>query len=97
MSPEEFHALNRQVTAESRAMLERTVNDLGVGEVRTEILRGGPGPAVCDFAEQVAANVIIAGTHGRGGFKRALLGSVSDYIVRNAPCSVLVTNSQAAD
>src|SRR5215831_12802014 len=97
MSPEQFDALNRQLTAESRAILEQTVKDLGAGEVRTEILRGGPGPAVCDFAEKESASVIIAGTHGRGGFKRALLGSVSDYIVRNAPCSVLVTNSQAAD
>jgi nucleotide-binding universal stress UspA family protein len=97
MSPEEFDALNRQVTAESRAILDETVKALGLGEVRTEILRGGPGPAVCAFAEEVSASVIIVGTHGRGGFKRALLGSVSDYIARNAPCSVLVTNSQATD
>ena len=97
MSPDEFDALSRQAAAESRSILDGTVNALGLGDVRTEILRGGPGPAVCDFAEQVSADVIIAGTHGRGGFKRALLGSVSDYVVRNAPCSVLVTNSQAAD
>jgi nucleotide-binding universal stress UspA family protein len=97
MSPEEFEALNRQASAESREILDETVTKLDLGDLRTEILRGGPGPAVCDFAEQVSATVIIAGTHGRGGFKRALLGSVSDYIVRNAPCSVLVTNAQAAD
>jgi nucleotide-binding universal stress UspA family protein len=97
MSPEEFDALNRQASAESREILDATVTKLDRGDLRTEILRGGPGPAVCDFAEQVSATVIIAGTHGRGGFKRALLGSVSDYIVRNAPCSVLVTNPQAAE
>jgi nucleotide-binding universal stress UspA family protein len=97
MSPEEFDALSRQAAAESHTILDEAVNELGLGAVRTEVLRGGPGPAVCDFAEQVSADVIIAGTHGRGGFKRALLGSVSDYIVRNAPCSVLVTNSNAAD
>jgi nucleotide-binding universal stress UspA family protein len=95
MSPEEFDSLNRQATTESRAILEQTVKDLGLHDVRTEILRGGPGPAVCDFAEQVSASVIVAGTHGRGGFKRALLGSVSDHIVRHAPCSVLVTGADA--
>jgi nucleotide-binding universal stress UspA family protein len=98
MSPQEFEALSRQAAAESRTILDDTVKDLGLGDdARTEILRGGAGPAVCDFAEQVSADVIIAGTHGRGGFKRALLGSVSDHIVRNAPCSVLVTNAHAAD
>jgi nucleotide-binding universal stress UspA family protein len=97
MTPEEFEALNREASSESRTILEQTVKDLGLGDVRTEILRGSPGPAVCDFAAQVAAGVIIAGTHGRGGFKRALLGSVSDHIVRHAPCPVLVTNSAATD
>ena len=97
MSPQEFEALSRQAASESRGILDHAVKDLGLGDVRAEILRGSPGPAVCDFAEQVSADVIIAGTHGRGGFKRALLGSVSDHIVRNAPCSVLVTNSHAAD
>jgi len=31
------------------------------------------------------------GSRGRGGVKRALLGSVSDYVTRNAPCSVVIT------
>jgi nucleotide-binding universal stress UspA family protein len=97
MTPEEFEALNRETTSESRAILEQTVKDLNVGAARTEILRGSPGPAVCDFAAEVSADVIVAGSHGRGGFKRALLGSVSDHIVRHAPCSVLVTSSAAAE
>ena len=97
MSPEEYDALNREVADESRDIVEHAVKELRRGDVRTEILRGGAGPAVCDFAEQVSANVIVVGSSGRGGFKRALLGSVSDHIVRHAPCSVLVTNAEAAD
>jgi len=97
MTPEEYDALNRETVSESRAILEQTVKALELGDVRTEILRGSPGPAVCDFAAEVSADVIIAGTHGRGGFKRALLGSVSDHIVRQAPCSVLVTSSAATE
>ena len=49
------------------------------------------------FATEVGAAAIVLGTRGRGGFKRALLGSVSDYVVRNAPCSVLVTGESVSD
>ena len=80
----------------ARAAIRQLATSLGLGEIRTEILHGSPGPAVCDFAAEVSARLIVLGTRGRGGFKRALLGSVSDYVVRNAPCSVLVTGESAA-
>jgi nucleotide-binding universal stress UspA family protein len=38
-------------------------------------------------AEQ--ADLVVIGTHGRGGIDRALLGSVADRVVRSAPCPVL--------
>lgn len=41
----------------------------------------------------VGTDAIVIGTRGRGGIKRALLGSVSDYVVRNAPCPVVVTTA----
>ncbi len=61
-----------------------------------KLLRGEPGPTICDYAAEVGAAVILIGSRGRGGFKRALLGSVSDHVVRNAPCPVVVT-SQPGD
>jgi len=36
----------------------------------------------------------VVGSRGRGGLKRAVLGSVSDHLVRNAPCTVVVTGEQ---
>jgi len=97
MTQQEFDALNRQLAAESRSSLQHTLAALGLEGGHSEVLRGGAGPAICAFAEQVDAKVIVLGSHGRGGFKRALLGSVSDYVVRHAPCSVLVTNAKAAE
>jgi nucleotide-binding universal stress UspA family protein len=41
----------------------------------------------------LGARAVVLGTRGRGGIARALLGSVSDYVVRNAPCPVVVTGS----
>jgi nucleotide-binding universal stress UspA family protein len=37
-----------------------------------------------------AADLIVVGTHGRGRVGRLVLGSVSDHVVRHAPCPVLI-------
>lgn len=55
------------------------------------VVAGDPGPAICQLATELSARAIVLGTRGRGGLKRAFLGSVSDHVVRNAPCSVVVT------
>ncbi len=66
----------------------------GVATVETLAAEGGdPGRALCDLAAERGATVIVAGSRGRGGLKRAVLGSVSDHLVRNAPCPVLVSGA----
>jgi len=45
------------------------------------------------LAEQLPARALVMGSRGRGGLKRALLGSVSDYVVRNSPCPVVITGA----
>jgi nucleotide-binding universal stress UspA family protein len=41
-------------------------------------------------AKQIDASVVVMATHGYRGFKRALLGSVTEWFVRRSPCPVLV-------
>ena len=93
-TPEEYERLNAVRRAEGADAVARLATSLG-GSVRTEVLTGDAGGVVCDFAKEVGAHVIVLGTRGRGGIKRAFLGSVSDYVVRNAPCPVLVTSENA--
>jgi nucleotide-binding universal stress UspA family protein len=45
---------------------------------------------VLRVAEDIDAGLIVMGTRGRGGVRRALMGSVCDSVVRHAPCPVLV-------
>jgi nucleotide-binding universal stress UspA family protein len=80
------HESARQVVAEAEARL-------GLSAVEVRVLGGDPASAVCALALEVGARAIVLGTRGRGGLKRALLGSVSDYVVRNAPCTVVVTRA----
>lgn len=48
-------------------------------------------PTVCilETADRVSADVIVAGTHGRSGFDRLVLGSVAEKVLRKASCPVL--------
>jgi nucleotide-binding universal stress UspA family protein len=71
-------------------VLDETCRQLGLGGAETVVVDGDPGPALCDLAASSGAGVMVIGTRGRGGLRRAVLGSVSDHVVRNAPCPVVV-------
>jgi nucleotide-binding universal stress UspA family protein len=55
---------------------------------------GEAGEVICWGAEDQACNLIIMGTHGRGGVKRALLGSIAEHVLRNARCPVMTVREQ---
>jgi nucleotide-binding universal stress UspA family protein len=98
MTDDEVAAQHDLATVQAEAALTATVRALvaaGVADADTErrLLDGQPGPALCGLATELEADAIVIGSRGRGGLKRALLGSVSDYVVRNAGCPVLVTRS----
>lgn len=82
--------------AQATAVLADTVELLapqtaGV-RVETAILSGDAGDEICRAAEVQGVSGIVLGTRGQGGLRRALLGSVSDRVVRNAPCPVVTVN-----
>jgi nucleotide-binding universal stress UspA family protein len=93
MSPGEYDTLERERVEEAQTVLRDVATALSLPDAETHVLRGDAGAALCDYATEIAARVIVIGTRGRGGLKRAFLGSVSDYVVRNAPCPVVVTGA----
>ena len=46
--------------------------------------------AIVHLADEIGAGLIVMGSRGLGGFRRALMGSVSDSVVRHAHCPVMV-------
>ena len=96
MTHEEVEASHRETRAEGRAAVEATAEalrklDSVTSPLQTRVIEGDPGRALCQLAADVGASALIIGSRGRGGLKRAFLGSVSDYVVRNAPCPVIVS------
>jgi len=53
-----------------------------------------PDAEIMRLAEELDAGLVIVGSHGFDPFKRILLGSVSDSVVRHALCSVLVVRGE---
>ncbi len=60
-------------------------------------LVGIPEHSIVSFAKQSGADLIVLGTHGYHGFMKFMLGSVADYVMRHAPCDVLVARDGRAD
>lgn len=78
--PEEWFDIIRKKAAENKV------------ELRTECIDEiiSVPAAIVDYAEREKVDLIIIGTRGRGGFKRLLLGSVAQDVVKYAACPVMV-------
>lgn len=60
-----------------------------VDRVETSLLEGPPSTKILDYATDVGCDLIVMGTHGRGGLNRLLLGSVAERVVRSATVPVM--------
>ena len=89
-----------QLDAESEAAqvaLDNAVADaLGADpaiDLERKLVEGDAGEVL--VAESKAAELVVVGSHGRSGFKAALLGSVSRHVVDHAACPVVVVKASA--
>ncbi|CAL9662829.1 Universal stress protein_MSMEI_3859 [Streptomyces sp. enrichment culture] len=62
------------------------------GSVRTHVVHGNPADVLLRAAED--AEVLVVGSRGRGGFARALLGSVSQHVSQHANRPVVIVRSE---
>jgi nucleotide-binding universal stress UspA family protein len=82
-----------QMRRSSQAFLDEQADemrDTGVKIAKKHLRNGRPDREIVALAEELGAGLIVVGGRGLGGMKRALMGSVSDSVVRHAPCPVLV-------
>jgi nucleotide-binding universal stress UspA family protein len=70
------------------ASLHEEVVAKGVA-VREVLRQGRPSAEIVNAAREEAIDMIVLGTHGRGVLDKALFGSTTERVVRNAPCPVL--------
>jgi nucleotide-binding universal stress UspA family protein len=66
--------------------------NVGVNTEANQI-SGSPGRRICNFAKTWQADLIVVGHRGRSGLSEIILGSVSNYVLHHAPCSVLIVQT----
>jgi nucleotide-binding universal stress UspA family protein len=80
-----------QMTAAVQAAFDRIVreNNLERFSFRREVCQGTPFLEIIRFAKENDIDLIVMGTHGHSGLIHVLMGSVTEKVVRKAPCPVL--------
>ena len=87
----------KHLDREAQRLLDTQVEQVRAagGSVAQPHLRfGRPDEEIVALAEELGATLIVLGSRGRGGIRRALMGSVSDSVVRHAHCPVLVVRNE---
>ena len=93
---EQAVAAERAEAEQTLQRVEAALREAGVSDVRTLVADGDAGTAIVETAEREACDVVVMATHGRSGIVRTVLGSVADYVVRNAGCAVLLCRPTAS-
>jgi nucleotide-binding universal stress UspA family protein len=92
--PASMADIERSRLADGEKVVDKVVQELQRAgyAVRGDVASGHVRSTIVEKAEKWQANLILLGSRGRTGLKRALLGSVSDYVARHAVRSVLIVH-----
>jgi nucleotide-binding universal stress UspA family protein len=93
LSPFEMEA---QLSETKKILIERFKGEKYRG-LSVHVSYGDPGTEIAKHAEDIKADLIVISSHGRRGWKRILIGSVAERVVRLAHCPVFVLKSCQRD
>ena len=91
LSPELMHNMEHTADVVLERLRDRALSAGVATDCKTTY--GATHVEICTAAEELGVDLIVIGTHGRGGLSHALLGSVAEKVVRKAPCPVLTVRS----
>lgn len=86
----EFYDKAARELRDQLELWRREAESLGGRPVKAELLFGSAASEILRFTQENLSELIVMGTHGHGGLKRLVLGSVAGRVVQEASCPVLV-------
>jgi nucleotide-binding universal stress UspA family protein len=93
--PAGFEDVLRENRREAKEVLEqqaKRIEQAGGTVKETHLREGRADEEIVEVAEEIGAGLIVMGSRGHGRLRRALLGSVSDAVVRHAHCPVTIVS-----
>jgi nucleotide-binding universal stress UspA family protein len=90
LTEEEAEEQAEEDSAEAELVLAKTARLASLGDAERMSVTGEAGPALCDLAAELHADLIVVGSERKGILRRVLVGSASRYVLDHAPCPVLV-------
>jgi nucleotide-binding universal stress UspA family protein len=89
-----YEEYSQALRESGKKQLQEFVENHTHDEIQPELVVqiGVAADSILSFAQLQKADVIVMGTHGRRGFDRLMLGSVTDRVMRAAPCPVLAAS-----
>ena len=99
LSPAEAEQARSAILGEGDDELADTIKAIGVDPsiVQRRLVEGSSGQMIVHVAGELDVDVIVVGSHGKGWFKRVVIGSISEYVVHHADAPVLVIRNEPAD
>jgi nucleotide-binding universal stress UspA family protein len=85
-----------QLQADAQRLLEEQLERIRAagGQVaQAHLLLGRPAEQIVNLSEEVGAGVVVVGSRGLSALRRAVLGSVSESVIRHAHCPVFVVRA----
>ncbi len=94
MLEEELKRISEQRARELLDAELEKLRSVGGTLAQGHLAEGGAPQEIVGLAEEIGVGLIVLGSKGRGGIRRALMGSVSDSVVRHAHCPVMVVRPE---
>jgi nucleotide-binding universal stress UspA family protein len=89
-APAGHERLVEEELEDGTALVARLARETGVEDAGRRVEVGPTAKAIVAICEKERAELVVLGSHGRAGFRAAVLGSVSGEVAAAAPCPCLV-------
>lgn len=98
LAPTDMVNYHDEIRHQANDNLQKMIERLGARSETYALLRSGnPADEIVEAAREEGASLVVISTHGIGGWRNLMFGSVAEKVIRLSPSPVLVTHAQNPD
>ncbi len=93
----ELETIEASARSELELMAPSAAQREAIGTITRHMANGHPANEIVAVADRIGADLIVMGTRGKSALRRALVGSVTERVVRTAPCTVVCVKQTTSE